>query len=168
MRVEARRALSFVDHLTLLLIGLVVVLVSLPRLRRFALHENEIDAIRTLRVLGIDAVDHPDALTTGDLGALLAASATHQVRLEDVELLAGGRLRRHGYLFDALRVPSGSWVLRAWPWQHGRTGLGAFALGPGVDLLGTQNTAGRYSGPERPPPAPAQAGAEPWLALRKL
>src|SRR5258708_37150946 len=70
-----RSGLSFGDGAVLGLVALVVVLVSLPRLRRFALRENETDAIRALRILALDGVAHADVLAGGNLGALLAASS---------------------------------------------------------------------------------------------
>ena len=163
---EARRGgLSTADHLTLLAIGVVVLLVSLPRLRRFALRENELDAIQSLRVLAGDAAARPEVVASGGLGALLATSERHASRLSDLEVLDDGRLRRHGYLLDAVESESGHWVLRAWPWEHGRTGLGAFvATAEGV--RGTTTDQGRWSGPTHPPPARTSGGVG-WLALRR-
>jgi hypothetical protein len=166
VEVAAKRGLSFVDAAVLGLVALVVFLVSLPRLREFALRENELDALHALRVLSEDALARPDALATGDLGALLAASPDHRVRLEDVEVLEGGRLRCHGYLFAAAIAEAGRPVLVAWPWEHGSTGLAAFAIEPGGETLGLRNEAGVYSGPDAPlPPTP---GASPeWIPIRR-
>ncbi len=163
-----RRGFRFIDGAVLGLIALVVVLVSLPRLRRFALRENESDAIRALRVLADDALADQDALRTCDLGALLAASSSHRVRLEDVEVLEGGRLRRHGYLFGAVEQAPGRRVLLAWPWNHGSTGLAAFAIEPGADPLGLANEDGRFSGPERPPPPDVSSGDAGWIPLASV
>ncbi|HEV8113250.1 MAG TPA: hypothetical protein VGR31_10795 [Planctomycetota bacterium] len=160
-----RRGVRFIDAAVLGLIALVVVLVSMPRLRRFALRENETDAIRALRVLADDALAGPDALRSGDLGGLLAASSTHRVRLEDVEVLDDGRLRRHGYLFSATEVAPGRTVLLAWPWDHGRTGLAAFAIEPGADPVGVANEDGRFSGPDRPPPADLDREDTGWSRI---
>lgn len=159
----SRRGLSAVDYLSLCAIGIVVVLVSLPRLRAFALRENERDALRMLRVLGADAAAHGAVLRAGGLGALLAANDGHRVRLEDLELVEQGRLRRHGYLFDAAELEPGRWVLRAWPWEHGRTGVGAFQLVPGAEVHGFANPAGGFSGPNRPPPALADPRTAGWV-----
>lgn len=162
---DERRGLSTADHLTLLAIGVVVLLVSLPRLRRFALRENELDAIQALRVLASDAAARPEVLAAGGLGALLATSERHRSRLADLEVLDDGRLRRHGYLLDAVEPEPGRWVLRAWPWEHGRTGLGAFvATAEGV--RGAANENGRWSGPSAPPPA-RTAGGVGWVPLRR-
>lgn len=161
-----KRGLSFVDAAVLGLVAVVVLLVSLPRLRDFALRENELDAIRALRLLSEDAAAHADALAAGDLGALLAASSDHRVRLEDVEVLPGGRLRCHGYLFAAALASGGRPVLVAWPWEHGSTGLAAFAIEPGGEPLGLRNDDGAYSGPDGPlPPSPAISGE--WIPIRR-
>lgn len=160
-----QRTLTLTDYLTLFAIALVVVLVSLPRLRAFALRENELDAVRMLRLLARDASEVQDfagVARAGGLGALLATRTEHRVRLEDLELVGDGRLRRHGYLFDAQPVlvpgadgapgaPVERWVLRAWPWEHARTGLGAFEVFPGGEVHGHANTDGAFSGPLAPP-----------------
>ncbi|MBK7641812.1 MAG: hypothetical protein IPJ19_01970 [Planctomycetes bacterium] len=164
---RARVGLSTVDYLTLFLIGLVVVLVSLPRLRRFALRENELDAIALLSSLGQDLDASALGLREGGLGGLLAANPRHESRFEDLELLSGGRLRRHGYLFDAQQLETGEWVLRGWPWEHGRTGLGSFVYLPGAGLYGNANEDAASDGPTRPPRAePARLGKGDWPAMR--
>lgn len=164
-RSAEKPGLSLVDTATLALIAIVVVLVSLPRLRRFALRENETDAIAMLRVLAVDAAANREALVEGGLSALLAASTHHRVRLEDVEVLGEGRLRRHGYVFEAVHGAGGEPVLLAWPWEHGRTGLAAFAVEPGGPVLGTPNGDGRFSGVDRPPEVPARGWALPWRVI---
>jgi hypothetical protein len=161
-----RRGLSFVDGAVLGLIALVVVLVSLPRLRRFALRENETDAIRALRILAVDGVAHADVLAGGNLGALLAASSDHRVRLDDVEVLPDGRLRCHGYLFTIALAETGRPLLLAWPWEHGSTGLAAFAIEPGGDPVGLRNEEGVYSGPDSPLPPPPGVSPE-WMPVRR-
>ena len=166
-RAIGRQALSFSDYSALFLIGLVVVLVSLPRLRRLALRENERDAIGLLRALGPAAEDDSEALAAGGLAGLLAANATHQNRFEDLELLDGGRLRRHGYLFDAVELDSGQWALRGWPWEHARTGLGAFVFTSQRGLIGSPNSDGRWDGPERPPALLEALSAGGWRSLKR-
>lgn len=167
-RTRARGGLSTVDYLTLFLIGLVVVLVSLPRLRRFALRENELDAMALLVSLGDDMPEFGEGLEAGGLAGLLAANARHEHRFDDLELLQGGQLRRHGYLFDAEQTAPGRWVLRGWPWDYGRTGLGSFVFAPGEGLLGHSNPEGRFDGPTRPPQLDeVQSGHAGWRALRR-
>lgn len=160
-RVEEKRGLSFVDAATLALIAIVVVLVSLPRLRRFALRENETDAIAMLRILAVDALADREALVAGGLSALLAASTHHRVRLTDVEVLEDGRLRRHGYVFETVRDVEGRPILLAWPWEHGTTGVAAFAVEPGGPVFGLPNADGRFSGLFSPP----RGSAAPWRVI---
>jgi len=167
-RARTRGGLSAVDYLTLFLIGLVVVLVSLPRLRRFALRENELDAIALLADLGRDMAEFGEGLPSGGIGALLAANPRHEDRFEDIEVLPGGLLRRHGYLFDAEELRPGQWVLRGWPWGYGRTGLGSFVFSPTEGLIGNANADGACDGPGRPPElAEARIGQSGWRALKR-
>jgi hypothetical protein len=169
-RFESARAkvgLSAVDYLTLFLIGLVVVLLSLPRLRRFALRQNELDAIALLEAFGGDMSEFPEGLVAGGLPGLLAANPRHENRFEDLELLPGSLLRRHGYLFDAEETRPGQWTLRGWPWDYGRTGLGCFVFSARGGLLGNQNQGGASAGPGRAPDAGlALAGQAGWCLLR--
>jgi hypothetical protein len=72
-------------------------------------------------------------------------------------------LRRHGYLFDMTMLRPGEPMLRAWPWNHGQTGRGAFVWTPQRGLIGSTNAEGRFSGPESPPAA-ADIGAQ-WVAM---
>lgn len=172
-----RRGLAMPDYVTLSAIGVVVLLVSLPKLRAFALRENELDAVTTLRVLQVDATQRSSVMRAGGLGALLASNDTHRVRLDDVELLPEGRLRRHGYLFDAVEAAPRRWVLRAWPWEHAHTGLGAFeaavvetsrreAEGETTGLvLGHANPDGAFSGPGSAPPALLVPPDASWVAM---
>jgi hypothetical protein len=141
------RGLTWIDRLTLVAIALVVVLVTLPVLRRFGVRENERDALRMLRILSAEPASggRRGATTLADLAAV---DTTLARRLEDLERLDDGRLRRHGYLFDVAQLRSGEPVLLAWPWEHGQTGLGAFAWTPRRGVIGHANRDGRYSGPE--------------------
>jgi hypothetical protein len=167
-RARSRGGLSAIDYLTLFLIGLVVVLVSLPRLRRFALRENELDAMALLADIGQDMGEFDAGLAAGGIGALLAANPRHEDRFEDLEVLPGGLLRRHGYLFDAVQEEPGRWVLRGWPWGYGHTGLGSFVFSPSEGLIGNENEGGASDGPERPPnSAAAHNGRSGWRALRR-
>jgi len=166
----AARRLSLLDAAVLGLIALLVVLVSLPRLRRFVLRENETDAIRALREFSDEVGSHGSVAWTGTLAGLLAHRPERRPHLEDLEVLPDGRLRRHGYLFTTAATASGRTVFLAWPWEHGRTGLGAFAIEPGGDALGCANADGRFSGPARPPGPPGLAAdrrgdATAWVPI---
>jgi len=173
-RVRAR-GLSWIDRLTLGAIGLVVVVVTLPVLRGFGLRENERDATRMLRVLASEPMSSPitssrggDVVIAGGVQPTLSLLAAHdrgiQRRLEDLETLPDGRLRRHGYLFDVVAAGPGEPMLRAWPWEHGQTGRGAFVWTPRRGLLGFPNSDGRFSGPSAAPTA-AEVLAGGWVRM---
>jgi hypothetical protein len=147
-----RGALRLADALTLVAVGVVVVLVSLPRLRDFALRENEVDA-RTL-VTRLGALASRDA-AADDVHGLVAADRTLSRQLDDAEFLAGGRvLRRHGYLFEVLAAEEARATgvrVRAWPWRHRKTGFSSFAWTTGGTLVADPDREGRWSGLEAPP-----------------
>lgn len=154
---SAARGLSWVDKLTLAAIGVVVVVVTLPVLRGFGVRENERDALRMLRVLAAEPAPGSAAgaaarARPGSLAALAHSDPVLHRRLEDLEALPDGRLRRHGYLFDVSEL-AGEPMLRAWPWEHAQTGRGAFVWTPRRGLLGHPNGDGRYSGAYAAPEA---------------
>ncbi|MBL8857588.1 MAG: hypothetical protein JNL28_03665 [Planctomycetes bacterium] len=151
------------DRITIAAVVLVVVLVSIPRLRGFALRENELDAMRTLRVLAAQPAPAVPAPGEYGLAALVAHDSSLRRRLDDLEFLPDGRLRRHGYLFDMTRMRPGEPMLRAWPWRHGTTGRGAFVWTPERGLLGTANEDGEFAGLEGAPGA--EDVGDGWLSL---
>lgn len=151
------------DVLCLCAVALVVVIVSLPRLRDFAVRENERDAVRYARDLSAlaltldlrpDAQGGPhakDGAPVQTIGTVLA-HADRASLLQDAELLQQGTLlRRRGYLFDLFRAAEGGWVVRAWPWEHGTTGLGAFVALSDGRAFGHPNPTRDWSGPDHPP-----------------
>lgn len=156
-----------VDALTLAAVALVVLLVSLPRLRDLALRENESDAAWLTGRLAELCVEH-DAL---ELEALVERAPLLDRQLEDVEYLEGGRvLRRHGYLFEVLALEGGAAdaatrAVRAWPWEAGRTGRVALLWTPDGGLLGHPNEDGRWSGEH--PPRPEDAARAGWRRVRR-
>ena len=159
----AARSLPLLDKLTIFAIAAVVALVSVQRLRAFGLRENELDAMRMLRTLSsLSAPTGADAKHS-NLAALVAHDSSLDRRLEDLERMPDGRLRRHGYLFDVTVLRPGEPMLRAWPWNYGQTGRGAFVWTPQRGLLGFDNGDGRFSGPEAPP-ASGDIGPE-WLRM---
>jgi len=185
--------LSPTGGLSILAVVLVLVLVSLPRLREFALHQNERDALETARLV---------ARAMGELGhgaarptiaqptiAEVVEEAELGRQLSDAETFAEGRLlRRHGYLFEVVRVPAlaveepagpgvvlaaegeGSRLaVRAWPWAaraDGGTGGKALLALSGGAVLGHPNPRGLWSGPERPPTPTLGSGTAGWKRLR--
>ena len=158
------RVVPWLDYLTVGAIGMVVVLISIPRLRAFALRENELDAMRMLRALA--AQPAPAGVEVGErnLARLVAQDTGLKRRLEDLEFLDGGRLRRHGYVFDMTMLRPGEPMLRAWPWNHGQTGRGAFVWTPQRGLIGAMNSDGRFSGADGAP-EPEDID-DSWLSVR--
>lgn len=148
--------MHWADAAVLAAVAVVVLLVSLPRLREFALRENEADARTLVARLGeLCAQGAPPA----SLGEVLARAPLLAARLEDAEWLGGGAvLRRHGYLFE-LDSSVAQPIIRAWPWEHGRTGCRAFRWRTGA-LEGHPNLAGGWNG--LPPSAPDELSAAEW------
>jgi hypothetical protein len=149
----AARRLPFADYLTILAIVAVVVVVTIPRLRGFAVRENETDAIHMLRALAMQPARSGHDQDVNDLAHAVARDPAMLHRLEDVECLEDGSLRRHGYLFDMTMLRQGEPMLRAWPWNHGQTGNDAFVWTPQRGLLWHANADGRFSGPGYAPGA---------------
>lgn len=156
--------------LLLAAVGLVVTLVSLPLLRGLALKENELDAIRTMNLLGREVFAGEAEPRT--LGELVQTDERLLRRLPDTCLMEGGRLLfRHGYLFELIRPSEGSPLLYAWPFAYGETGLGAFHATSAGELLGHPNQAALWSGPTRTPaglPGEVSSGSAPWREVSSL
>jgi cytochrome c-type biogenesis protein CcmH/NrfG len=154
------------DAATLTAVVAVVLLVSLPRLRDFALRENESDARQLVQRLAELVADPAPASATPTAGELLQARPQLRRELNDLELLEGGRtLRRHGYLFQVVPAVSGpAPAVRAWPWKHGRTGRRAFLAVPGQGLFASANQGGHWTG-EAPPPTSPDEGD--WARVRE-
>lgn len=158
------RTRAFGRSLTLLTIGLVVVLVSLPRLRDFALRENESDARALSRLLAV-SLSASDAPT---IQGLLSAAPNVARLANDREFLAGGELlRRHGYLFDLARASDGRRAVRAWPWSAGRTGRRAFIAVAAGELWSGECARGHWSGPAGAPDVAALGNSPSWSVERR-
>ena len=153
--------LTVADVLTLAAVSVVVIVISLPRLRGLALHENELDALTMLRVLG-EHLSGPEVVAAPRLEDLLEREGLER-RLEDTRALVDGRLLRHGYLFEVLESEAGRLVLRGWPLRHGQTGLGAFVWCREDGFFGHANEDARYSGPASPPSWPP--AGDGWSSL---
>jgi hypothetical protein len=170
----SRRGLSAGGAATLAAIASVLVLVSLPRLRGFALHENEQDALETTRLLARAVADARSngagaagAARDVAIGAIAGAPPLAR-QLRDAEVLADGQLlRRHGYLFEVVAPGEGAGLaVRAWPWRHGRTGRIALVGRGDGEVLANSNADGRWSGPLAPPTPPSSGPlAEGWRPL---
>jgi hypothetical protein len=152
-RPSRRGRMRWTDAFTLVAVGLVVLLVSLPRLRDFALRENEGDA-RAL-VLRLAQLAERDASGGLNVEQIVSTDPTLARQLDDVEFLEQGRLlRRHGYLFEVLAGEESERAcarVRAWPWKHRRTGYAAFAWTREHALVGDSNSGGTWSGLGAPP-----------------
>lgn len=158
---ERRRGFLTGDTLALGAIGLVVVLVSFPRLRDFVLRSNEGDARATMQLLAheVFAAERP-AADVADIGRMIEQNAGLAHRLQDAKSIeAGRRLQYHGYYFELARDDVGQAVLYAWPRDCGRTGVGAFVYSLASGLLGHPNGDARWSGADRP-----LAGIRPVLS----
>jgi len=132
--------------ISILAVASVVVLVSLPLLRRMAMMENQRDALAVLRALG-DVVEAapPGAPAIGALPLDAPALATRSL-----EPVAGGLfLRARGYYFD-LVTDGGEPTLRAWPCEYGRTGFRSFVRTSGGALLDHDNAEAAFSGARAP------------------
>ncbi len=151
------------DWITLGAIFAVILVVSLPRLRALALHQNELDAIQATKLLGksVFAME-----TEPTLGGVLQIDSSLEHRLEDVEVLEqGSLLRRHGYLFDLTRTQTGEPAIRAWPWDCGETGYGAYVITKDAGLRGHPNAESLWSGPGN---APVLQDEDPaWRAVER-
>jgi len=156
-----RRLAPYLDRATVLGILLLVVLVTLPRLRSMAIQENELDAMRTLGVLGGE-VFAAEKASPERLGQLFEGESALDRRLADTRVTADGRLlERYGYLFELVESEDGP-CLRAWPVEEGRTGQGAFWLDADLGLRGDANQGSQWSGLEKPP---TPSDARTWNAL---
>lgn len=148
---------QWIDRLTILAILAVVVTVSVPTLRGVARRENENDARATLALLSRHVAS--TAAATTNLAELVRQDDSLLLRLPDVEILRGERplLRRHGYLFEALRQTEGKHageiMLRAWPWSSGESGSLVFACLSGAPPKAFVDAKAQFSGPFAPPPA---------------
>lgn len=157
-----RGALHWADAAVLLAVGVVVLLVSLPRLREFALRENESDARALVARLGELASQGAPPST---LAETLERAPLLAQRLEDVAWLEhGALLRRHGYLFELVADGAGPRIC-AWPWEHRRTGCMAFRWSA-AGVESHPNDAGAWSGLERRPSESSDARANAaWRPL---
>jgi hypothetical protein len=145
-------------------VGVVVLLVSLLRLRDFAVRENETDARSLVERLGRLAERHTDASGATSIAALIASDASMSRQLDDAEFLSDGALlRRHGYLFEC-GARDGRTLVRAWPWRYSETGLGVFAWSREHHLVGHRNDAGQWDGPDDPP---AMEALDEWRDLEE-
>ncbi len=144
---------GWLDVLTLAGVALVVLWLSRPRLRDFALSENEADAWQLLERFGLAAGDVEAGERELDtIGDLLVVRPELERWVQDGELREDGALLLHrGYFFDLVEQPDGGPTLRAWPRSYGETGWAAFVRTPAGKLVGHANQDASWSGPEGAP-----------------
>jgi len=143
-----RRALS-PKNLTLCAVGVLMFLVSVPRVHQLAVQDNERDALSAIKALADEAFTPELEMSLNPVHL----SASLSSRLKDVRYDSSTKvIRRHGYLFDLAQAKSGEWFARAWPVECGQTGVNAFILGPSACIMTHPNEAAEWSGvlSERP------------------
>lgn len=159
----AERKSAWIDRFAIGAVALIVVLVTIPHVDRLARRDNEMDAMRTLRVLAVQPAAPGTDSRLHTLAQLVGGDKLLARRLEDVEWMADGRLRRHGYYFDIAQRTGGDALLRAWPVEAGATGRAAFVWSPRTGLLGNDNADLLWTGPRAPEGADLEAGG--WIPM---
>ncbi len=159
-------------YLILALIVVAVVVVSLPRLSEFGLHENENDAHALMVRLWPKLAQHMQPSSLGSkledttIEALMQHSSGMLHWATDSEFLEHGTLlRRHGYLAELTVAPDGRPALRAWPWTAGKTGIQVFVGIAGGALAVHPNSKLEWSGPKSPPPFDALDAEHGWSPI---
>ncbi|MEX1023840.1 MAG: hypothetical protein WD226_02080 [Planctomycetota bacterium] len=155
-RVADTSGLSGRGWLLLILIGATLFAVTILRIDRFVLAENQRDAPATARILvaalGEGEIDGSAAVPPRRLRQLLLDERFVR-QLPDHRWLDDGHvLLRFGYLFqlvDGAPLVDGEAVL-CWPWRVGRTGRRAFLCPPEGETFAHSNAAG-WSGLESRP-----------------
>lgn len=170
---ERRVGVSVGGMLTIAVVLALLFVISVPRLRSFARHENERDARVASVLLAAELAAYLDEhAAETPASAVEPPSIEHLAeilrhRLPDIEFLESGRtMRRHGYRFEIVRLappppkpgevlaapptPKPVLAVCAWPDRHGRSGVPTFrALADGRLLLHA-NHAGRWDGVSAP------------------
>ena len=148
--------------LTLSAVGVVLFLVSVPRVHQFALQDNERDATSSLLTLSktVQAAEGE-----GSARYLPSPGTWDQeinCRLYDAHTTEESSLiQRHGYLLEFVHRADGTEFLRAWPSKHGATGRSAYLLDPERGLIEHPNSDGAWSGPTSQRPDGTEPG---WLS----
>jgi hypothetical protein len=136
-RSRTRRDPLWLDVSLLVAVAVVVCLVSLPRLRGFAVHGNERDAQATVALFGMELAEYAGE-PEPTIVALLASAPQLGHRMRDVRKCEeSGVLVHHGYCFSVV-----AGMTYAWPLDRGRTGRAAFRSGADGSLQWTANPNG--------------------------
>jgi hypothetical protein len=145
--------------LTLAAVGVVLFLVSVPRVHQFALQDNERDAKSSLLTLFSTVYADEGDRASRQIPAPEAWDQEVKCRLYDAHTSEGSALlQRHGYLLELAHRPDGSDFLRAWPTKHGATGRSAFLLDSERGLIEHENIDGAWSGPSSSRPDGTEPG----------
>ena len=148
--------------LTLSAVGIVLFLVSVPRVHQFALQDNERDAKSSLLTLFSTVYADDGGRANRQLPAPEAWDQEVKCRLYDAHSSDDSELlQRHGYLLELAHRADGSEFLRAWPTEHGNTGRSAFLLDPQRGLIEHDNTDGTWSGATSDRPDGTEPGWQP-------
>jgi len=148
-------------NLSLASVGVLLFLVSVPRVHRLAVQDNQRDAQSAVRAL-YQAVSTASAVATPQ-----ELAAGLEERLRDVKLHEEhGLIQRHGYLFEVAPGSGLGDVVRAWPVSHGDTGAAAYLMDPDGTLRVHANPAALWSGPLSSRPTGQEPGWQ--LAERPL
>ncbi len=133
--------------LTIAAVGIVLFLVSVPRVHQFALQDNERDAKSSLLTLFSTVYADDGSASAQRIPAPEAWNQEIKCRLYDAHPSdESALLERHGYLLEHAQRADGSEFLRAWPTRHGATGRSAFLIDSQRGLIENENTDGAWSG----------------------
>ena len=152
-----RSALSS-RNITLSAVAVLLFLVSVPRVHQLALQDNQRDAQSAVRALAKAAfpLSAPQSLSSYELSLALSE------RLRDVRYHKdSGLIQRHGYLFEVSTGPKGRDLVRAWPVDHGETGIMAYVMNQDASLMTHRNSNAAWSGLSVTRPTGKEAG---WFA----
>jgi len=148
--------------LTLSAVGIVLFLVSVPRVHQFALQDNERDAVSSLIVLS--QVIHAAEGESSERALPLQGTWDQEMncRLYDAHAPEGTSLiQRHGYLLELAHRSDGTPFIRAWPSEHGATGRSAYLFDLEQGLITHSNSNGAWSGASSLRPDGTESG---WLS----
>jgi hypothetical protein len=143
----ARGLLS--KNLTLGAVAALLFLVSVPRVHQLAVLDNQRDAQSAVKAIA-DAAFQGDS---SDQPCPQALSDALSEKLRDVRFHEHfGLIQRHGYYFEVSQSSNGQELVRAWPVDHGETGVFAYVMGADATLRSHRNAEAAWSGnsSERP------------------
>ena len=142
-------------------VGVVVFLVSVPRVHQFALQDNERDAISSILTLSSSVIAAETSAGAESLPLPATWDQEMNCRLFDAHTFSNTSLiQRHGYLLELAHRLDGSAFIRAWPSEHGATGCKAFLYDLERCLIQHSNGNAEWSGARSLRPDGTEAG---WL-----